>query len=96
MNKFFIVILLIAIAVIYFINSTIKDNFIMIDPNIYLNTGFNEPIDKFRSKFIQPPYPTEPDVDYQAYLNSISGYNGASRSYVNPIYAQQIAAGLDT
>ena len=69
-----------------------KEKFIMIDPNIYQNTGFNYPT----SRYILPPYPTEPDVDYQAYLNSISGYNGATRSYSNPIYAQQIANDLDT
>jgi hypothetical protein len=41
-------------------------------------------------------YPTQSDIDYQDDLNVISGYDGATRSYNNPFYAQQIASGLDT
>jgi len=45
---------------------------------------------------VERPYSYEPDVDYQAYLNTVSGYNSGTRGYSNPYYAQQVASGLDT
>jgi hypothetical protein len=99
MNNIFVIILVIILVVIYLgfdcsktKSSVEKERFIMIDSNIYSNVSTRE---NPYSRYIMPPLPTEPDVDYQAYLNTVSGYNSASRSYNNPFYAQSIARGLD-
>lgn len=46
--------------------------------------------------YLTPPNSTQPNVDYQDYLNEVSGYDSGTRGYSNPIYAADVAAGLDT
>lgn len=100
MNLTFIIILIIVIIGFYLYNNNSENFKLLYDSspqtigysnNQYQNIGYN-PL----QKNIMPPYPTEPDVDYQDYLNEISGYDSGSRSYQNPYYAQAVAAGLDT
>ena len=92
MNNIFVILLIVILIFIYFLKQNIfRENFKSTD-NIYQSIN----MDPLKKNIIQSPYSTEPNVDYQAYLNSISGYDGATRSYSNPFYAQQIASGLDT
>ena len=92
MNINFVILLIIILIIIFLLKQNIfKENFKSLD-NLYLNISR----DPLKKQIISPPYPTEPNVDYQGYLNSISDYDSATRSYFNPYYAQQVAAGLDT
>ncbi len=50
----------------------------------------------FVNEYLFPPNSTQPNVDYQDYLNKTSGYDSGTRSYNNPFYAQSVASGLDT
>jgi hypothetical protein len=42
------------------------------------------------------PLTSQPDIDYQSYLNSMSGYDSATRGYDNPYFTQNVMDGLDT
>lgn len=46
--------------------------------------------------YFTPPNSTQPDIDYQDYLNEVSGYDAGTRGYNNLTYAADVAAGLDT
>ena len=46
--------------------------------------------------YLTPPNPTQPNVDYQDWLNEVSGYDAGTRGYDNLAYAADVAAGLDT
>jgi hypothetical protein len=46
--------------------------------------------------YLSPPNHTQPNVDYQDWLNEVSGYDAGTRGYNNPVYAADVAAGLDT
>ena len=89
----FSIILLIILVVIYltgFINN--NESFRSINSNIYKS------IDIVPSKMLHltPPNSTQPNVDYQDYLNEVSGYDAGTRGYNNPLFAIGVAAGLDT
>lgn len=89
----FVIILLIILVIFYytgFIKS--KENFRGVNSNIY------ESINAVPNKllYLTPPNPYQPNVDYQDYLNDVSGYDSATRGYYNPVYANDVAAGLDT
>jgi hypothetical protein len=93
----FVICLLVLLVVIYlsgfmiinksegFINSSSKSN-------IYESIG----VVPSKLLYLTPPNPTQPDVDYQDWLNEVSGYNAGTRSYDNYAYAADVAAGLDT
>jgi hypothetical protein len=86
MKNLFILILLLLLAIFYYFNLISKEKFILYDTNvIYSNQNLNV-----------VPQPNQSDIDYQAYLNNISGYDSATRGYYNPYYAQEIARELDT
>lgn len=90
-NFFFI--LLVVLVIIYlteFIKS--NENFYNVNSNIYESVG----IIPSKLLFLNPPNSTQPNVDYQDYLNEISGYDSGTRGYNNPIFAANVAAGLDT
>ncbi len=94
-NNFFIC-LLILIVVIYLTGFIKKNN----DEKFTLNPSSNiyESIGVVPSKmlYLSPPNSTQPNVDYQDYLNEISGYDSGTRGYSNPFYAANVAVGLDT
>jgi hypothetical protein len=62
------------------------------------NSNIYESLGVMPSKilYLTPPNSTQPNVDYQDYLNEVSGYDSGTRGYSNPIYAADVAAGLDT
>lgn len=88
----FIVILLIVLVIIYLYNFIKKEEFGGINNNIYESIG----LVPNKLLYLTPPNSKQPDIDYQDYLNNISGYDGATRSYNNQYYAQAVASGLDT
>lgn len=93
----FVICLLVILVVIYlsgfmkinksegFINSSSKSN-------IYESIG----VVPSKMLYLTPPNPTQPNVDYQDWLNEVSGYNAGTRGYDNYSYAADVAAGLDT
>lgn len=93
----FVICLLVLLVVIYlsgfmkinkseeFINSSSKSN-------IYESIG----IVPSKMLYLEPPNPSQPNVDYQDWLNEVSGYDAGTRGYDNPVYAADVAAGLDT
>lgn len=93
----FVICLLVILVVIYlsgfmkinksegFINSSSKSN-------IYESIG----VVPSKMLYLTPPNPTQPNVDYQDWLNEVSGYNAGTRGYDNYAYAADVAAGLDT
>jgi len=99
----FVIFLLILLVVIYlsdfmkinksegFINSSSKSN-------IYESIGVvpNKTLYLIPPNQLNPPNPTQPNVDYQDWLNEVSGYDSGTRGYDNPIYASNVAQGLDT
>ena len=87
-----LIIILIVILIIIFATNRYSEQFNYVDSNIYENIS-NSPI---KLRFLSPPYSSQPNIDYQNYLDTVSGYDSASRSYNNPFYAQNVAAGLDT
>lgn len=62
------------------------------------NSNIYESISTVPNKmlYLTPPNPTQPNVDYQDWLNEVSGYDAGTRGYNNPVYAANVAAGLDT
>jgi hypothetical protein len=99
MNLILIIILIVILVVYYFYNNSSEKFRLLYDVSPQsIGYGNYKPIgyNPWKQQYIMPPDSTEPNVDYQDYLNEISGYDGASRSYNNPYYAQAIAAGLDT
>jgi hypothetical protein len=93
----FVIYLLVLLVVIYisgfmiidksegFINNSSKSN-------IYESIG----VVPSKMLYLTPPNPTQPNVDYQDWLNEVSGYDSGTRGYDNPVYAADVAAGLDT
>ncbi len=99
MNFTLIIILIIILIAFYFFNNDFE-KFKLLYDNSPQSIGYSnyKPIgyNPWKQQIITPPNSTEPNVDYQDYLNEISGYDGASRSYNNPYYANAVASGLDT
>ncbi len=94
----FVICLLILLVVIYltgFMKNNKNDKFTV---NSNSNSNIYESIGVVPNKllYIRPPNPSQPNVDYQDYLNEVSGYDSATRGYSNPFYAANVAAGLDT
>lgn len=87
----FVVCLLIILAIFYIIEFMYKkENFVgFVDQNIYESIG-SVP----RKTLYFPRF--ESDIDYQANLNDISGYDAGTRGYDNPLYAMNVARGLNT
>ena len=82
MNYYFILILIIILVIFNFWKSTGLENFLLYP---FYNTAYNN-INQ----------PTMADIDYQADLNKVSGYDSGTRGYLNPRYAQQVANDLST
>ena len=93
MNINFVYILLVILVLFWLFEFFEKEKFEMIDNNIYQNLNSNKSNKYFI--YTSPTYFAEIEPDYQAYLNNVSGYDGATRSYNNPLYAQKIARELD-
>jgi hypothetical protein len=91
----FVICLLILLVVIY-LTGFMKNN----NEKFTLNPNSNiyESIGVVPNKllYLTPPSPLQPNVDYQDYLNEVSGYDSGTRGYSNPYYAANVAAGLDT
>ena len=89
----FVLLILVLAAALFLIWSTYFgcENFSNITGSV---TGDGTP--GFRNKNLFPPNSTQPNIDYQDYLDNSSGYNSATRGYSNPYYADSVAAGLDT
>jgi len=92
----FVIGLLILLVVFYltgFIHKNKNEKFTL-NPssNIYESIG----VVPNKMLYLTPPSPLEPNVDYQDYLNEVSGYDSGTRGYLNPYYAANVAAGLDT
>jgi len=91
MNLIFVIILVIIIIIFY------ASKFI---EQFNISQNLNNQYGKI--KFLIPPnstqqiQPIQSDIDYQDYLDNISGYDSATRTYDNPFYAQKIASQLDT
>jgi hypothetical protein len=88
----FVICLLVLLVVIYLTGFISKEGFNNSNNNIYESVG----IVPSKMLYLTPPNPLQPNVDYQDYLNEVSGYDAGSRGYTNPLYAKNIAAGLDT
>ena len=84
----FVIVLLVILAIFYTNNCTEK--FVSVDFNNYQNMNSS------KLKFLTLANPNPSDIDYQDYLNTVSGYDAGTRTYDNPLYAQQVALGLDT
>jgi len=82
MNTYFILILLIILVFFYFSKSLGLEGFLLFPFYDYTFYNYNQP--------------TMADIDYQADLNMVSGYDSGSRGYFNPYYAQKIANDLST
>lgn len=92
----FIILLIVLLAIIYLFEFMSKENnegFRNSYSNIYASVDRGVP-DKLL--YLRPPNPLQPNIDYQDYLNDISGYDSGTRGYDNPIFAAGVAAGLDT
>lgn len=91
----FVICLLILLVVIYLTRFMKNDK----DEKFTLNPSSNiyESVSVVPSKTLHltPPNP-EPNIDYQNYLNDVSGYDSGTRGYNNPYYSASVAAGLDT
>lgn len=93
-SNFFIGLLLILVAI--YLTNFIGDNegfrVFKSNSNIYDSVG----IVPSKMLYLTPPNSSQPDVDYQDWLNEVSGYDSGTRGYSNPVYASDVAAGLDT
>lgn len=91
----FIIVLIIILAIFYFIQFSNKnEGFRTFDSNSNIYESIGAVPNKLL--YLTPPNPTQPNVDYQDYLNELSGYDAGTRGYFNPIYADDVAMGLDT
>ena len=93
----FIVCLLVILVIIYlsgFMKINKSEGFINLSSksNIYESVG----VVPSKMLYLAPPNPTQPNVDYQDWLNEVSGYDSGTRGYDNYNYATNVAAGLDT
>lgn len=86
------VIILLVILVIFYMFISHRENFLNSNSNIYESIG----VVPSKTLYFRPPNSTQPNVDYQDWLNEVGGYDAGTRGYNNPIYAADIAAGLDT
>jgi hypothetical protein len=87
--------LLLVLVIIYLTNFISNNEGFRVfnsNSNIYESVG----IMPSKILYLTPPNPTQPNVDYQDYLNEVSGYDAGTRGYSNPVYAANVAAGLDT
>lgn len=91
----FVIILLVALVVIYLTKFIGNDEGFRVFNS---NSNIYESIGTVPNKmlYLTPPNPTQPNVDYQDWLNEVSGYDAGTRGYSNPVYAVDVAAGLDT
>lgn len=60
--------------------------------NIYKSVGLTPN----KMLYLSPPNTDQPNVDYQDWLNEVSGYDSGTRGYDNYTYAADVASGLDT
>lgn len=92
----FVICLLILLVFFYLIEFTqnykIEKFIVNSNSNIYESIG----IIPSKMLYLTPPNSLEPNIDYQDYLNEVSGYDSGTRGYNNPIYAMNVANGLDT
>lgn len=91
----FIVGLLVVLVVLYL------TKFIRVDEGFRVfnsNSNIYESIGTVPNKilYLSPPNSSQPNVDYQDWLNEVSGYDAGTRGYDNYAYAADVAAGLDT
>lgn len=91
----FVIVLLAALVVIY-LTKFIDDNegFRVFNSNSNIYESIGTVPNKML--YLTPPNPTQPNVDYQDWLNEVSGYDAGTRGYDNLAYADNVAAGLDT
>lgn len=82
MNPYFVFILIVILIIFNFWKSIGLEGFLLFP---FYNTDY-----------YNMNQPTMADIDYQADLNTFSGYNSGTRSYNNPIFAQQVANDLST
>jgi hypothetical protein len=96
----FVIILIVILVIFYFYGFTEKnEGFRIYDSGFRgFNTNNYESIGIAPTKklYLNPPNNSESDIDYQDYLNEVSGYDSGTRGYNNPVYASKIAAGLNT
>lgn len=91
----FVFVLLFLLVVIYLIGfMNTNEGFRSVDSNIYGNVNGDSTRNKIL--YLSPPNPNQPNIDYQDYLNEVSGYDAGTRGYDNPYYANNVASGLDT
>ena len=91
----FVIGLLVILVVIYltkFISS--DEGFRVFNSNSYIYESIGVVPNKML--YLSPPNSTQPNADYQDWLNEVSGYDAGTRGYSNPVYAADVAAGLDT
>ena len=90
----FVICLLVILVVIYLMNTFGNNEGFRVNSNnnIYESIG----VVPNKMLYLSPPNSTQPDVDYQNWLNEVSGYDSGTRGYTNPIFAANVAAGLDT
>lgn len=91
----FVICLLILLVVIY-LSNFMKSNEEF--RNLNLNSNIYESVGIVPSKilYLTPPNPSQPNIDYQNWLDEVSEYDAGTREYNNPVYAEDVAAGLDT
>lgn len=89
-----LILILLFLLIIFYLYQKNNEQF----RNLNSKSNIYESIGLVPSKllYLSPPTPTEPNVDYQDWLNEVSGYDSGTRGYYNPVYAADVAAGLDT
>lgn len=91
----FVIILLVFLVVLYVVRYFEKNEFFgNYDSNIYESIGSG--IVPSKMLYFSPQNNSISDIDYQDYLNEVSGYDSGTRGYNNLNYAVDVAAGLDT
>lgn len=100
----FVIVLLLALVIIYLTKFMVDVNNDDDDDDegfrvFNSNANIYESIDGIvpnKMLYFTPPNSAQPDIDYQDYLNEVSGYDAGTRGYNNLTYATDVAAGLDT
>lgn len=90
-----IICLLIILVIIYLFDfMNINEGF----ANNSSKTNIYKSVDLIPNKmlYLSPPNTDQPNVDYQDWLNEVSGYDSGTRGYDNYTYAADVASGLDT
>jgi len=88
----FVICLLILLVVIY-LSKYMSKNENFRNLNMNLNPYIYESVGIVPNKML---YLTPPNIDYQDYLNKVSGYDAGTRGYNNLFYATNVADDLDT